>query len=153
MKKTNAFIMAVMVLTAWISLDAVAQKHKPDDVVGTWLNEERTAKVQIFKEGDKYFGKIVWLKETLDKVTGKPRTDNLNPDVNQREKPLMGLMMLKSFVFNGEDEWKDGTIYDPKNGKTYSCYIKFETPVMLKIRGYIGISMLGRTTHWYKANM
>ena len=60
--------------------------------------------------------------------------------------------MLKNFVFDGDDEWSDGSIYDPKNGKTYKCYIKFDNPQMLKIRGYIGVSLLGRTTHWFKTN-
>jgi uncharacterized protein (DUF2147 family) len=59
--------------------------------------------------------------------------------------------VLKNFVFDGKDEWEDGTIYDPKNGKTYSCYIRYaEYPNLLKIRGYIGVSLLGRTTYWTK---
>jgi uncharacterized protein (DUF2147 family) len=59
-------------------------------------------------------------------------------------------MLLKDFEFDGKDEWEDGKIYDPKNGKTYSCYIEFkdETKNLLKVRGYIGFSMIGRTTYW-----
>jgi uncharacterized protein (DUF2147 family) len=85
----------------------------------------------------------------MDKTTGKPRTDNLNPDPKMKNAPLIGLVVLKDFSYNGEDEWKGGTIYDPKNGKTYSCYVKFDdSPNKLKIRGYIGVSLLGRTTYW-----
>ena len=57
----------------------------------------------------------------------------------------MGLILLKDFIFNEDDEeWEDGTIYDPKNGSTYSCYIKFGDEKTLKIRGYIGISWIGQ---------
>ncbi len=68
----------------------------------------------------------------------------------EQNKPLIGLVNLKGFVFDGDDEWKDGKIYDPKNGKTYSCYMKFEdeSKKRLKIRGFVGISLLGRTTYW-----
>ncbi len=150
MTKKCAFILAVA--TAMLSTAmSFAQSRKADDILGTWLNQEATGKVQIFKENGKYFGKIIWLKEPTDKETGKPRTDIENPDPVLKTTPLIGLVNLKNFIFDGDDEWEDGTIYDPKNGKTYSCYIRFdEKPNTLRIRGYIGISMLGRTTLWTK---
>lgn len=149
MKKIGSFILLMMAMTAWLGTKVIAQ-NKPDDVLGIWFNEEKTSKVQIFKEGTKYFAKVVWLKETTDKITGKPRVDNLNPDVKLQSAPLLGLVVMKDFIFDGKDEWEDGTIYDPKNGKTYSCYMKFDSPGKLKIRGYMGVSLLGRTTYWTK---
>jgi uncharacterized protein (DUF2147 family) len=59
--------------------------------------------------------------------------------------------LLSGFKFDGKI-WEDGTIYDPKNGKTYSCIIKSKGPNILDIRGYIGISIIGRTTTWTRAN-
>jgi len=151
MKKTGSFAIVLFVMMAFLGGTVSSQTYKADDLLGIWYNGEKTSKLQIYKENGKFFAKIVWLKEPNDSVTGKPRTDNLNPDVNLRKAPLMGLVVLKNFVFNGEDEWKDGTIYDPKNGKTYSCYVRFESfPNLLKIRGYVGISLLGRTTYWTK---
>lgn len=132
---------------------AMAQKHKADDIVGIWYNEQRTAKIEVYKERDHYFGKIVWLQVTLDTITGKPRTDKYNPDPKLRDVPMIGLVIVKNFVFNGDDEWKSGTIYDTKNGKTYDSYIKFSSENMLKLRGYIGISLLGRTTYWFKTRL
>jgi uncharacterized protein (DUF2147 family) len=147
MKKTvKSLFVLILVLMAGSSLKA--QTYKADDVVGTWLNEEKTGKVQIFKVSGSYYGKITWLRDPNDVATGKPRTDIENPDASKRNIPLIGLVNLKGFVFDGKDEWKDGTIYDPKNGKTYSCFMKFENPNLLKIRGYIGISVLGRNTMW-----
>jgi uncharacterized protein (DUF2147 family) len=149
MKKIGSSVILFLAMTAWLGLRVNAQ-HKPDDLLGYWFNEEKTSKVQLFKEGNKYFAKIVWLKEPNDVKTGKPRTDNLNPEVKLQNIPLMGLVIMKNFEFDGKAEWKNGTIYDPKKGKTYSCYIQFDTPNVLKIRGYIGISLLGRTTYWTK---
>lgn len=152
MKKATAFLVLAIVLAAWTGIPVMAQTHKADDIVGIWLNQEGTGKVQIFRISNMYYGKLVWLKVANDSVTGKPRTDVENPDPKLKSVPLIGLVNLKGFVFDGEAEWKDGTIYDPKNGKTYSCNIKFESANVLKIRGFIGISMLGRNTLWTRSS-
>ena len=141
----------LLVMTLWTGLTASAQTHKADDIIGTWLNQEATGKITLYKENGKYFGKLVWLREPNDKTTGKPRTDKENPDGKQKSLPLIGMVNMKNFSFNGKDEWSDGTIYDPKNGKTYKCYIQFENPSKLKVRGYVGVSLLGRNTYWTKS--
>ena len=128
-----------------------AQEVRGDDILGVWLNEDKDAHIQIYKEGDKYFGKIIWLKEPIDPDTGKPKVDDKNEDESLQNRPIMGLLLLKDFVFDGDDEWEDGEIYDPKSGNTYSCYMEFpdeDNKDYLKIRGYIGFSLLGRTTYW-----
>jgi uncharacterized protein (DUF2147 family) len=151
MRKIGTFTFALFALFALLGGKTFAQKHKAGDIAGIWYNEEKTSKVQIYQEGNKFFAKIVWLKEPNDKVTGKPRVDDLNPDVKLQKTPLLGLVILKDFVFDGTDEWSSGTIYDPKNGKTYSSKIHFgDSPNLLKIRGYVGISLLGRNTYWTK---
>jgi len=145
-------IVVVFLFLVTSAVTGSAQTYKADDIVGVWLNQEATGKIQIYKEGEKYFGKLIWLREPNDKVTGKPRTDIENPDEKLKTVPLVGLVNLKNFVFNGKDEWSKGTIYDPKNGKTYSCYIQFDDkPNTLKIRGYMGVSLLGRNTFWTKS--
>ncbi|HNY02600.1 MAG TPA: DUF2147 domain-containing protein [Bacteroidales bacterium] len=148
MKKNATVLFLAILLAAGSALTASAQGHKADDILGTWLNQEATGKVTLFKEGGKYFGKLVWLREPLDKVTGKPRTDKENPDEKLKSTPLIGIVNMKNFTFDGKEEWSGGTIYDPKNGKTFKCYIQFESPNKLKIRGYIGVSVLGRNTYW-----
>ena len=60
----------------------------------------------------------------------------------------MGLKILTDFVYEGEDTWEDGDIYDSRAGKTYSCYMKLETEKKLKVRGYIGFSLIGKTNYW-----
>jgi uncharacterized protein (DUF2147 family) len=130
-----------------ISKFSIAQ----DITQGTWFNEEKDGKIQFFKQGDKIFGKIFWMNRPNDK-DGKPRLDVNNTDEKKRIQPLLGLVFLKNFTFNGKNIWEDGEIYDPKNGKTYSSKITMVNPKQLDVRGYIGISLLGRTTHFTKAD-
>jgi uncharacterized protein (DUF2147 family) len=148
MKQVIISIFSMLVLLLGTATNLVSQSNQANDIVGKWLNEEGTAQVEIFKVGSQFYGKIVWLETPNDSITGLPRTDKENPDPALKSKPLLGLVNLQGFVFDGDDTWEDGTIYDPKIGKTYSCKMEFETPEKLKIRGYIGISLLGRTTYW-----
>lgn len=120
-----------------------------DPIEGLWYNEEQTAKIKIYRaKNNKFYGKIHWLKEPMHE--GKARVDKNNPDIEHRNDPLMGLMVLKSFEKNGKKEYEEGTIYDPKNGKTYSCIITHKGD-KLDVRGYVGFSWLGRTTVWTRA--
>lgn len=128
-----------------IAVPSFAQKDK---IEGVWLNEEGTGKVKIYKAKDgKFYGKIVWLKEPLR--DGKPKLDIENPDEDKRKEPILGLLILKGFEKDGKNEYEEGTIYDPKNGKTYSCVITHKGD-KLDVRGYIGFSWIGRTTVWTK---
>lgn len=121
-------------------------RAQTDAIEGLWYNEEQTAKIKIYKaKNDKYYGKIDWLKEP--EKDGKERVDEHNPDKSKRNNPLMGLVVLKGFKKDGEHEYEDGSIYDPKNGKTYSCIITHEGD-KLNVRGYVGFSWIGRTAVW-----
>ena len=125
-----------------------------DDILGLWFNEEKDAKIEIVKCAERYCGKIVWLKEPnypegeKDGVPGTPRVDHHNPDAAHHKDPILGLQIVHNFVFAGENLWNDGRVYDPKNGKTYKGKMTLVSPTQLDLRGYIGISLLGRTTTW-----
>jgi uncharacterized protein (DUF2147 family) len=125
-----------------------AQKNQ-DDITGIWLTAgKEPAKIQIYKAADnKFYGKIIWLKNPVEK-DGTPRVDANNPDKTKRKNPVNGLQILKGFKFDGDDEWKGGDIYDPESGKTYSSYITLKDKNTLKVRGYVGISLFGRTEVW-----
>jgi len=143
------YVITIVALLAGLQL--VAQK-KADDVTGIWLtNGKHPAKIQIFKSADKYFGKIVWLKSPDE--NGKPKVDSKNPDENKRNQQIVGLLILQGFKFNGSDEWEDGKIYDPESGKTYSCYMSLKDNNTLKVRGYIGVSLLGRSETWTRSTL
>ena len=118
---------------------------------GVWYNAGKTSKVQIYKTSTgTYAGKIVWLKETKD-PNGKPRADLKNPDENLRSRPLMNLVVVKGLVSKGSNKYDSGTIYDPKSGNTYSSKAEVTGPNTLKLRGFIGISLVGRTETWTRA--
>jgi len=145
----SLLVIGFLMPAAWSS----AQSIKKDDVIGVWLNQDKDAKVEITTREGKYYGKIVWIKDPIDPETNKPKVDKHNPDVSLRNRPTLGLEILRGFSFNGKDEWKDGKIYDPKSGKTYDCYMRFDAKDKLKIRGFIGVSMLGRTTYWTRSSL
>jgi len=139
LKKTSI----TLLLAILFCLAASAQKA--DDILGKWINPSGEGQVLIYKKDNKYYGKLVWLK--IPDRDGKPKMDIKNPDKALQSRPELGLELLQDFTFNGEDVYEDGTIYDPKSGKTYSCKMTLEG-TSLKIRGYVGISLFGRTEVW-----
>jgi uncharacterized protein (DUF2147 family) len=119
---------------------------RADDIVGIWLtNGKEPAKIEIYKSATNYYGKIVWLKYPTE--NGKPKLDKKNPDESKRNQQIIGLLILTGFRFDG-DEWDDGEVYDPESGKTYSCHLSLKDKSTLKVRGYVGISLIGRTELW-----
>ena|SRR6218665_703924 len=126
-----------------------AQNVNPDEILGIWKSNLEKGHVEITKQGNVYSGKIVWLK-VPNYPDGTAKMDKNNPDKNMRSEPLMGLLVLKDLVFvNGH--WENGSIYDPESGKTYSCRITFKDNT-LNLRGYIGLSQIGRTQTWSREN-
>jgi uncharacterized protein (DUF2147 family) len=127
-------------------------QNRGDDIIGIWLTRgKEPAKIKIYKSGNEYFGKIIWLKNPLD-TAGKPKTDVNNPEENKQSELILGLVILKEFKLNGEGEWKSGNIYDPESGKTYNSYMYLKDKNTLKVRGYVGFSLLGRTETWTRMN-
>ena len=73
-------------------------------------------------------------------------------NVKEKDKPILGMDILSGLT-KDDDEWNGGTILDPKNGKEYKCYIKLLDNNTLKLRGYIGFSLIGRTALWKRADL
>ncbi len=118
----------------FMALRAFSQSGS-DKIVGVYWSPEKDAKIEMYKQGAQYFGKTIW--------SATARKDVNNPDKALRQRNLLGLDLLTNF--NYEDGlYKNGSVYDPNNGKTYSCKITFDGP-NLKVRGYIGLSLFGRT--------
>ena len=146
LKKYSIRLMLVMLTLVTVNIAAKAQT---DQIEGLWYNDVKSGKILITRDKDgKFYGKVVWLKEPLK--NGKPKIDELNEDEKLRSRPRLGLPVLYGFVKDGDKKYTDGKIYDPNNGKTYSCNMTFKGD-KLDIRGYIGISLFGRTTTWTRA--
>lgn len=136
-------------------LQARGQAPEPADsekILGVWESGSGKARVKIDKASDIYTGRIVWLREPLNEE-GKPKVDKNNPDEKLRSVPLLGYRLLKDFKYVGELTWEEGTIYDPENGSTYSCTIKMTDINTLDVRGFIGVSLFGRTDVWKRVQV
>ncbi|AIY13510.1 MULTISPECIES: DUF2147 domain-containing protein [Cellulophaga] len=116
-------------------------------VTGKWQTiDDETGKVrsvvEIYSDNGKVFGKII-------EITDKSRQDRLCEACTgaNKDKPILGMVIIKDLE-KDDDEWEDGTILDPESGKVYKCYITLEETNKLKVRGFIGFSLLGRTQYW-----
>ncbi|MEZ5003563.1 MAG: DUF2147 domain-containing protein [Chitinophagales bacterium] len=141
------FSLVVMAITLTSTL---ALAENPDTVMGIWLVPEKDSKVEIYKEEDgTYSGKIVWLQEPNDS-DGNPIKDTENKDKLLAERKIFGMKIIEGFAYNSEtDQWEGGLIYNPRNGKTYSCFMKLMEDGKLFLRGHIkGIKFLGKTMYW-----
>lgn len=142
------YIIAVISILTCLPLTA---QTKADDIVGVWLTGgKEPAKIQVYRSEDKYYGKIVWLK--YPEENGMAWLDSNNPDKNKQGQKIIGLVILRDFKFDDE-EWNAGKIYDPESGKTYSCNLSLKDNNTLKVRGYIGLSLLGRTETWKRTTL
>ncbi len=147
----------IILIVSILSASAICHADG-DDILGVWNNQEKDAKIEIFKCGDKYCGKIISLREpnypsgSTEGMPGSPRHDNNNPDSAKRSRPIIGLQIMNGFVFAGDGIWKGGTVYDPKSGNTYRGKMRLVAPDELDLRGFVGIPLFGRSTKWSREN-
>ena len=120
---------------------------QPTSVEGLWISQDdetgkEKSEVLLYVEDGKLYGKIIrlLLPEDQGKRCEKCKGENKN-------KPIAGLVIVKDLSLE-KDTWEDGTIMDPKSGKVYDCYLNLESPNVLKVRGFLGFSLLGRTQTW-----
>ena len=130
----------------FISTTLFAQQEG-DEILGVWESGSGKARIKIDKSEAIYYGRIVWLREPNDE-NGNPKVDKNNPDDKLKSKRLLGYRMLQNFKYVGDKTWEEGTIYDPENGSTYSCTIEMQNKNTLDVRGFIGVTLFGRTDVW-----
>ncbi len=136
MKKISAGI-----LVAFLSIllqSFIIKNSSPGDVIGTYWSPKKDAKIEIYLKAGKYSGRFTWL--------ATPRKDTKNPNKSLQNRDVLGLELLTNFSFE-DGSYTSGEIYDPETGKTYSCKMSL-TGNKLKVRGYIGISLFGRTEYF-----
>jgi uncharacterized protein (DUF2147 family) len=145
-------VLLLLFMLTSVNSGLLLAQSETDAILGVWESGSGKARVKIDKVSDKFFGKIVWLKEP-NSEEGKPKVDKNNPEEKLRTTPLLGYRMLKDFSYKEEKTWEDGTIYDPENGSTYSCTIKMTDENTLEVRGFIGVSLFGRTDVWKRIQL
>ena len=117
-------------------------------ILGKWYsldpNDEKETIIELYQKEDKVFGKVIALLQEEDRQKTCKKCPN-----EFKNKPLLGLEILRNFTFENE-LWTNGTILVPKTGKEYSCHISLDKDGTLVIRGFVGFSLLGRSTYWYR---
>lgn len=118
------------------------------DIIGEWETfdkntGEKNSIVQIYKVGNSYFGKITDIFLNPKNSVCEPCTGD------KKDQPIIGLVILENFKKDG-DEYNKGTVVDPNTGDSYKCYLKLTSENKLKVRGFIGISLFGRTDYWMR---
>jgi len=120
-------------------------------VIGRWLTESGKGIVEFYSCGGEICGRVSWLKDLIR--DGASAKDAKNSDPKLQGRPLCGLVILGGFKETEPNHWIDGWIYSPENGKTYDASMRIDGDGKLKLRGYIGISLLGETQTWTRADL
>jgi len=127
--------------------------YSAEGIVGTWLVENEEARIEIAPCGDELCGTIVWMRfpETEDGVV---KRDVHNPDESMRDRTIVGLTILTGVPRTPDEEgvFRGGSIYDPQRGRAYGCTVRQESGQVLRVRAFLGISLLGRTTRWTRVD-
>ena len=137
MKKVEIAI-SLALLSVFSQAFTANKDHIPNEIIGLYWAPKKDAKIEIYSKGQQYFGKFVWL--------ATPRKDLKNPTKALQNRGVLGLELLTGFSYS-QGIYNGGEIYDPETGKTYSCKMNLEGN-KLKVRGYIGISLFGRTEYF-----
>jgi uncharacterized protein (DUF2147 family) len=144
MNAPKALLITEITLLLIVSLGLLNTTHAQnpaDGIVGEWLSANKDSRILIYRQGSTYAGKVAW-------GTGGSTKDDKNPDPKLRSRDIIGSVILTGFAYKGDNTWENGTIYDPREGKVYACKMTLKTPNQLSIRGYIGVSLFGRTEVW-----
>ena len=146
---------AVAILAAAFALFAQAASPEyagSDDIRGPWVDhrESDRHKVGVWIEDcdGLLCGRIYWMKKPQS--GGAPKRDQRNPDAALRERPLCGLRILTGFRKATETSWTSGHIYNPNDGRTFSSTINLQQDGTLRIRGFVGVALFGKTVEWVR---
>ena len=137
------FAVAAGALLAAVCL-VPAHAEEPD-MTGIWLSQNGRTKVKVVECGHALCGRIVWLKEPIDRRTGKPRTDRLNPDPDMRDRPMLGLRVVLGLRPVGAGRWS-GPIYHADEGMMVQVSLTAVSENIATMRGCIAI--LCKTERW-----
>ena len=125
------------------------QNGGSDAIIGIWemFEDEYIDTLEIFTQDNKYIGKLLGSGDPFDEH-GNQRRDRNNPDVNLRNRPLMGIICLTDLIYVEDSVWDGGKMYYPKDGNIYSCKISLKNKNTIKARYYLGFSILGYSEKW-----
>lgn len=124
---------------------AFAQKLSPDQIIGVWKCED--FKIEIFRSGNTYSGKLLWAKDMFEADGKTPKKDNKNPDSKLRNRSRQGITHITGLIYK-DGEYVDAKLYSVQDGNTYSLKGVLKSVNALETRGYKGVPMIGKTFKW-----
>ena len=125
---------------------SIAQTNDADRIIGLWLTKNKDGKVEIFKSGNLYYGRLVWGNDMYEADGKTSRKDINNPNPKLRNRPIHNFVFLTHFEYK-DDIWEGGKIYDARMGKTYDCILKYVNG-KIEIRAYLGMPIFGLSEQW-----
>ncbi len=146
----NTSLIAIFIFTTSLSFEKTHTSS--DKILGTWLSSDKDLKVEIYKNGENYFGKVVWFAcepQTPDMNAFK---DTENPNPALRNRKWLGMNVLEGLKFNNKGYWCDGKIYDPNSGHTFSTVVRLQNNETIQVKGYWGIELFGQTLTFNRTN-
>ena len=106
--------------------------EESEKIVGVWFTENNSSKIQIYKNENQYFGKIIW-------IASKKNEEEL------KVKPTLGYQIFRKFTYESKNLWSGGQVSDPRSGMTVSGKMTLKDDHTLSVRGYLGTPMFGKT--------
>ncbi|MFK7839937.1 MAG: DUF2147 domain-containing protein [Bdellovibrionales bacterium] len=144
MERISAIIIATLCMICLTSPSFALPPKEPTE--GYWLTENERSVIKIYQCQDGLCGNVYWI------IDGGMQTDSKNPDVSKRDQAICGLRILWGFDSDGHGKWSGGNIYKADDGDLYSANLELLEDGTLKVRGYLGVSWLGKTQIWTRAN-
>ena len=133
MKKSKIVFITVFLITSFSSkINSTVVTDESEKIIGIWFTDDKTSKIQIYKNESQYFGKIIWM-------SAKESKDDL------KIKPKVGYQIFRKFKFEGKNVWSGGQVSDPRSGMTVSGKMTLKDENTLNVRGYVGAPMFGKT--------
>ncbi len=127
-----------LAVTLALAHDVTPARVKPKrDAFGTWLTQAGDANVLVGPCGAAICGKVVWLKQPIDGATGKPQTDDKNPDPGLKARRIVGLQIFLDMLPSAPNAWS-GRVYNADDGKSYASTVTLLDAGRLEVRGCAG---------------
>jgi len=136
----------------FVAMTRFAWAGEGDGVTGRWLTQKGNGIIAITTCGDSICGKVDWMRPPSDARPGVVPRDTNNPDPALRQHPMCGLQIISGFRRESGNHWVEGRIYDPESGKIYHANITLEDANHLRLRGYVGIPLLGESQIWTRVH-
>ncbi len=130
MKNIKISLALIIILSQFSFIKTPTEES--EKIIGVWFTENNSSKIQIYKNDNQYFGKIIW-------IASKKNEEDL------KVKPTLGYQIFRKFTYESKNLWSGGQVSDPRSGMTVSGKMTLKDDQTLSVRGYLGAPVFGKT--------